>query len=65
MYKGKITEVSNNLYKVNIPSLDMTVSAHLIITKGVTPSYSAGDLVVVSKLNTGEYIIIGYVFNGN
>lgn len=66
MYKAKITEISKEIYKVNIPSLGLSsVTAHLVIDKGNKPLYSVGDLVIVTELNTGEFVILGYVFNGN
>lgn len=66
MYKAKIIKILNkSTYQVEIPSIGISTQAHLICDKGYSPLYSTGDLVIVSELNTGEYIILGVVFIDN
>lgn len=65
MYKAKISYIEEGIFKVEIPSLNISsVKANLIMDKGYKPQYSIGDLVIVTQLNTGEFIIIGYVYQG-
>ena len=63
MYKAKILEIGKNTHKVDIPSLGIVIQAYYLFQGEY--SYSVGDLVIVSKLNTDEYIILGQVKYNN
>ena len=64
MYKAKIISiVEPGIYKIDIPSLGFSESrSYSIGQKGYLPDYVPDDLVIVSSLNSGEWVILGYVY---
>lgn len=65
MYKAKITsKISSYVYSIDIPSLGLSsVEAHLVGPKDGVDNYSKDDLVLVTRLNDKNWVIIGYIYN--
>ena len=64
MYKAKIISVlGSGRYMISIPSIGVNDSkSYSIGPKNSLSEYEPGDLVIVSKVNSGEWVIIGYVY---
>lgn len=64
MYKAKISKVLENyVYEVEVPSLAFTITGvHQIGPKGGNFFYQPGDLVIIDRLNDGNWVVVGYVY---